>query len=358
MHLPLRFPTHFLRERHRSMRLQLPRTALRMLMLGMLCACPLGAGAQSTADAGPGPASLQRRATLGNITSHLVDTATDFSCQKQNKVLVSRERIEEKHPLQTVYKCATVFLDGKEVQVTGERVGGEYDEQFGEFQSGLNRVMTFARRIGDVFNPHKMRSGESRLVTDQGAVLNVRPDPQWREVSTAWLPMDCPANMAMTARRALRFYRCAEIWSGNPPSPSPSGTITLRATTQVPCSLTAPNGPVGEVWQYNFLSDESPCPNDTAQSVELQVMPSATRILLDESPTCAKDEDLWIELRTTAKSVTSEEALNLDEFFTYSPGAIVQPGLQLVNFYRDGTEPAVNRISCVRITTSSAPPSS
>lgn len=363
MHLPLFKSSLSLRERCGALELPARRSAVAILALSMFLACSVGAHGQSTAAPSVAPTELPRRATLGNVTTHSnVGPMTDFSCQTQGQVLISRERTHDSLPVRTTYKCATVYLDGKAVSVGNPAKGERHSEEYGEFTAALNRVITHVRQDGTQTSNATTILGDSRLFTDQGATLNIRPDPDCCTVSTPNAAMECPAGMAMTGRRQLLEFRCAEIWSGNRPPTGARGTLIARGAGRqgeepYSCTMQAPEGPTGEVWTYNFTGRDSPCLNYKIASIEMERMDSATRILLTDNERCLKIDDFWIELRTTSKSVTAS-LMNLDELLTYPINTVVKPGVMLTGKHIKSGSAAVERLSCVRITTSSAPPSS
>ena len=252
-------------------------------------------------------------------------------------------------------KCGYVVLDGKRLSVRATKILDQPAIDFMPFFPPLNNVVDFVyeRAWGDIIP--LMQIGFSEVLAD-GRPLNVRGDTRYYPAPGSGQWFQCPENMVI-----LGFYNsrilCATLWSSNTTGAG-AGTVNLRHyETNKPCTLLRPNGTSGEPWTFHLAAPDSPCPNSTADSFELQNMPSATRILFTEDPGCTKSGDFWAELRTTSKSVTFD-FMPLDDIFAYGDGSIIRPGLQLVASKAPTDNPATQQLQCVRITTSSAPPSS
>lgn len=285
----------------------------------------------------------------------IVPDGSAASCAEGGFVMIGRYRVSS-HQVFTTYECGQVLQNGVPVNVSKPVTSPQYDEETKWFFPRPDGILSYAKHVND-FPDILTTHGESTLTGASGERLNVRVESTKIESPTGtWFR--CPANMAMFARQGRDSYWCASIWPGNVPSSTPSGMLSFRhGESEIPCSIPTPNGPVGEVWTYAFMAQKSPCKNDDAESIELESLPSAARILLTDSRMCdtSSDNDFWIELRTTTKSTTAS-ALRLDDIMTFPKGAIIAPGLKLVDYYREGSETAINKLSCVRITTSSAPP--
>lgn len=206
------------------------------------------------------------------------------------------------------------------------------------------------------------RSAFAYLKVD-GRRLIVRPDAEWTQDTTG-----CPRRLMVSSRNG--WVLCADGFETDQPRPE-TAKITIRHWhTKLPCSFSIPTGPVGErryfplEWRAGEDSENepwSPCHGNTAESIELEKLPSAAQILLTDDVGCSRRNDgdrirnkFWIELRTTSKSVTIS-ALKLDEILTYSKGDIVSPGLRLIDYHKEDVQ-ATRKLSCIMVATSSAPP--
>jgi hypothetical protein len=285
-----------------------------------------------------------------------VDRHEWYTCAAHNKVMISRQFVSNPNGAYYRVWCGTVMYKGSVANVRNEVRSYWFDAERGEHPARINTVIT--GMIADLTGSDwQLQHGQAELITGAGEKLNVRVVPKWHHNPDKSHEARCPANSALVLLSWQRSYVCATIWSGNPVGTQPTGMVSFRPPeTNVPCSLPVPAGATGEEWTYVLTAQDSPCHDNTAESIELEKLTSATRILLTDSEVCEKTDDFWIELRTTTKSVTFSH-LNLDEFFTYSPG-IVGEGLMLVGTHRKSGAHAVKNLSCVRITTSSAPPSS
>ncbi|CAI8967949.1 hypothetical protein [Pseudomonas sp. IT-P176] len=141
-----------------------------------------------------------------------------------------------------------------------------------------------------------------------------------------------------------------------PPPSDRRGTIVIMDKDKFQCALPVPEA--GNTIAYNFMDSKSPCKNDTARDIEFNEIPSATVITLTDSPTCVNNGESFIfQFKTTKKSTTTDY-IELEYFKSYVRGAIVRPGLQLILRFVNSEGIIRDRLSCVRITTSAAPPSS
>jgi hypothetical protein len=339
------------------------RTAFcRLLYLLLVCAgnAPT-AGIAATAPSPRGAATLNsQQATISNgMYDEFAFDGDHFSCTDWGQVLTGRQRVAGVSSDYTSYQCGIVTYNGVKVEPSDEDEPPYIDARNGEYYPLANRIITRIQ-ISDN-NTHRAVHGSSVVVDASGNQLNIRPGDTWYVISNLFDKFQCPANTALVAIRKQKEFLCASIWGGNPPPSGPTGMIGFRVAEQeLPCALPVPKGPTGESVTYFLNALDSPCSPNVHESIELEGVPSATRILLTDDDACLKTgndghDDFWVELRTTAKSVTMSK-IPIDEFFTYSPGAIVRPGLQLVDYYRKGSSEATKKLSCVRVTTSSSPP--
>jgi len=138
-----------------------------------------------------------------------------------------------------------------------------------------------------------------------------------------------------------------------------AGSIIFRNKNNSMCTIDAPK--VGaEPIQVN-LTNSSNCKEPAIRSMEIVDLPSATQILLTDSPTCSKtltdtgSNWYWFELKTTRKK-TSLGITEIEYLGTFSPPSMVGPGVQMTG--KESIRPSYDMrdtLSCVRITTSKEP---
>lgn len=198
-------------------------------------------------------------------------------------------------------------------------------------------------------------------LTLNGKRLIIQPDENWSEKGK------CEASLRLLVGERNNASLCADAIFTEEPQPATGSVILSHWKSNLTCTLAVPTGRMARR-HYHFLDWESgdenhdkpwgPCTANTTHSIQLESVPSAARILLTDDPGCDKDaegNEFWIELRTTAKSVTLN-AIPLDEILTYQPEAIVRPGLQLVGSYLMHGKSAQRNLGCAKVTTSAAPP--
>lgn len=338
-----------------------PPRLLRALLIATVAAAPLGLSAQTTAigDRQGTVASFDgEQATIDDFVElGLIDGAIMACPRLGSRVLVKIVR-ERRNTFDgtTHYTCGRVKLDGHTLEVADERpfAGNFY------YNAHLNHVATSAKYDTNVLG----EVADSKVVDpDSDARFVVRSEQLRRHASLSrrTATMECPKNMAIIALHSDMEFVCGSIWKSNPPSTTPGGRITFRDKDKIPCSLPVPNGPLREVATYMLNAALTPCYSDKQTSIELQNVPSATRILLTDSYACDKvanvNDIFWIELVTIEKSVTMSQ-INIDELLGFSPGEIVAKGLKLVGYDHYGAKPIGETLSCVAITNSPAPPAS
>ena len=137
------------------------------------------------------------------------------------------------------------------------------------------------------------------------------------------------------------------------------GTIGIMDKDKYQCFIPIPEA--GQTVLYDFTASNSPCKTDTARDVEFNEIPSATTILLTDNKLCNTSdllESFWFRFKTIKKSTTTDY-IELEYFKSYVPGAVVRPGLLLTDLWlKPGNAIVRDKLSCVQITTSAAPPSS
>lgn len=101
--------------------------------------------------------------------------------------------------------------------------------------------------------------------------------------------------------------------------------------------------------------------DNTARTVQFAEFPSATTIIFYAGyygDTDNLDQNFWFEVKTTRKR-TSTIILHLENFDSYQPGDIIEPGLRLIRkFRKDNNAEIRDTLSFVRIYAANAPPTS
>jgi hypothetical protein len=108
--------------------------------------------------------------------------------------------------------------------------------------------------------------------------------------------------------------------------------------------------------KYDFEGN-SYCNNDEAVGVELEHVPSASNILLFDDYTCDRSDDgnyFWIYLRTVKEDVTVPP-IDLDQIMTMPKGAVIVPGVRVMDYYQKPGETPKERTSCVHIEVDAPP---
>lgn len=142
---------------------------------------------------------------------------------------------------------------------------------------------------------------------------------------------------------------------------SATGMVILRDKDKALCNLPVPEP--GDSKDYSFPNETTPCNNkdwnDRARTIQLAEVPSATTILVANNRNCwdssGSTDAPWFRLKTTRKQ-TSTTIIHIDYLAAFREGQIIEPGLQMLELKTAADN--LDKISCVRITTSAAPPSS
>ena len=208
--------------------------------------------------------------------------------------------------------------------------------------------------------PPRLTPGASYLLLN-GVKLIIHPDDRWSQKG------NCEASRRVLVGQRGNADLCADVIATETPQPATGSFILSHWKSNTTCTFAVPTGTMARR-HYHFLDWESgdenhdhpwgPCTANTTHSIQLENVPSAVRILLTDDAGCdiaVTGNEFWIELRTTAKSVTLN-AIPLDEIMTYQPGSIVRPGLQLVGSYLMHGKSAQRNLGCIKVTTSAAPP--
>ncbi|QPC85592.1 hypothetical protein GA830_01685 [Mesorhizobium sp. NBSH29] len=294
-----------------------------------------------------------------------------------SKVMVGRRHDGDEHDGKTIITCGDVMVNGEKAGLVdlgwSPLWNSEEDTDGCEYPSAREcnhsyicpdrSVMTGTKRGGDE-NSHMQYRCAQVVGAASVDVIN-----GW---SSGLIEIDhrisCSYNAVMIGRKhkgdenGITNYACGYLFVGGSES---SSSISFRQhDTGQPCALNVPDDQTGGIWTY-FLSevkmrqDEiAPCSGNTADSMEMLGVPSATKILLTDDDLCQKKNgDFWIELQTTRKATTFDVVKLLDVIAT-PKGQIVSgaKGLKLVDyFHRVGSE-MTRALSCVKISNSSTTP--
>ncbi len=291
-----------------------------------------------------------------------------FSCTGPGEVLVGRNYTDENRGW-TSYMCATVLDNGKPITI-GERTW--YEDASELTDSAVfagDRVLVGRALHVESQASEKVRYEWAQATTDDGSPVYVQLGRKWDEVNRNSHKFTCPENLLLAGRYTVfkdygdndEAYACGIPWATSKRLSGPAGTITLRqAESNIPCALNIPNHAAGVTeFPFSLQSKDGPCWDNETEALELNSVPSQTRILLTEDGTCTKEGKWWIEVKTIQKSTTIpyDRRVQLPEFFSHPPGTVVRPGLMLVASHRESGNPDVSKaLSCVAVSTSAAPP--
>lgn len=140
----------------------------------------------------------------------------------------------------------------------------------------------------------------------------------------------------------------------------PTGHIRIEDVNSKACTLPAPPAGSGKTWQYELNTVGSACFGTSVRKLEMVNLPSAAKILITDAYWCNEktepsyDPDTknhWIKLKTT-RHPTSVPLYSIQDLYAFQPGAIISPGLQVVDKYVRPGGKLHDTASCVRITAS------
>lgn len=141
-------------------------------------------------------------------------------------------------------------------------------------------------------------------------------------------------------------------------SPASFSNVVLRDKDNRICTLAVP-APGKEIKYVLDQHGQGKCAPDTARSIELVNVPSATRIYIYDYLDCVLDrnrDDFFIHLITTKKR-TQSSIIELEYITSFSNNMFVDPGVLLGESFAKHSESASDNASCVKIVTSAQPPS-
>lgn len=150
---------------------------------------------------------------------------------------------------------------------------------------------------------------------------------------------------------------CTTVSTSETAPSTSTGTVAFLDKDKHTCHVDVQPPGITFIWRFTWHT--SPCKNDTARHIEFNGLPSATTILITDRDDCKKesanDSWFWFEFKTT-RNPTSTDFIELEYLRTYRPGAIIAPGLQLKDSYVQPGKEIRDRVSCISIKASAAPP--
>ncbi|MBK5008027.1 hypothetical protein [Pseudomonas sp. S32] len=169
----------------------------------------------------------------------------------------------------------------------------------------------------------------------------------------------------MHSRHLLIGVLCSTFYvSAVPPAMAAAedtGTIVFLDPDSAKCALSFPGPGAGTTVQYNLTTAGAAgpgnCKDFKVRSMQLVNFASAATILMTESPWCntsAGNSDHWMRLKTI-RNPTNIQAYEVEDLYTYQKGAIITPGLEMVDNYLKSGESGRDTVKCVQVAISSAP---
>lgn len=288
-----------------------------------------------------------------------------FQCGTSS-VLVGREH-EGEAGGDTRFQCAKLSLDGQ--PITG--VEWRWSDWFTEGVEGGDGGHDFAAAPSHLMGGMEKKGDENGYTrywmvraTVGGKPVYARVERQY-DVDEHDHHFTCPQNQVIVGRdhysdeEGPTGYLCATVWTMDEPVKL-VGKFTIRHyDANTPCVVDVFQSP-GGIRNYRYtLDNDAGCNDNEAGSFDMIDVPSATRILVSDDITCDKSKGIfWIELRTTRQptSIDQSRPLRFAEIVTRAKGALVVPGVQLIDYrYTPGGDLS-RSLSCMDFTTSALPP--
>ncbi|WP_211230853.1 hypothetical protein [Pseudomonas parafulva] len=174
-----------------------------------------------------------------------------------------------------------------------------------------------------------------------------------------------PEDIFMHSRHLLIGVLCSTFYVSAVPAAmaaeEDNGTIVFLDPESAKCSLSFPGPGAGKTVQYNLTTAGAAgpgnCKDFKVRSVELEKLASAATILMTESPWCdtsAGNSDHWMRLKTI-RNPTKTKAYEVEDLYAYTKGAIITPGLEMVDNYLKSGESGRDTVKCIQVAISSAP---
>lgn len=135
------------------------------------------------------------------------------------------------------------------------------------------------------------------------------------------------------------------------------GSISFSKENNVSCTFQAPPNGSGATWQYELAGNKERCEDNYQDFIVFTGLPSATRILLTDSPTCStepgEDNGFVFIIKTTKKMSTTPERIQMHHLGDYAEDKIFHPGFMMVTRKLYKQAQIHSRLSCLQITVSS-----
>lgn len=135
------------------------------------------------------------------------------------------------------------------------------------------------------------------------------------------------------------------------------GSISFAKINEETCTLPIPPTGSGATWQYELEGNKEQCQDNQQEFVVFDQFPSASKILLTDSPTCSteldKDHGFYFLIKTTKKQSTTLQRIQLRHLADFGENKFIYPGFLLEKFGLYDQNQIYQRLSCIRITVSS-----
>lgn len=135
------------------------------------------------------------------------------------------------------------------------------------------------------------------------------------------------------------------------------GSISFAKINNDTCTLPIPPTGSGATWQYELEGNKEQCQDNQQEFVVFDQFPSASKILLTDSPTCSteldKEHGFYFLIKTTKKLSTTLERIQLRHLADFGENKFIYPGFLLEKFGLYDQNQIYQRLSCIRITVSS-----
>ena len=153
---------------------------------------------------------------------------------------------------------------------------------------------------------------------------------------------------------------CSQPVSADAKSEMPSGTIKLSSQSDgggYVCGIptTSPPAEPGTRYKVSFDSDNHQCDNDKYNYIQLDNVPSATRLGFD-SDYCEQDNrEEWVFSLHTTKHPTTTILMYIPTILASTVGTIIAPGVVLDRKVVGERGDGIGELSCVEVLRSALP---
>ncbi|MNI06402.1 hypothetical protein D3C73_593810 [compost metagenome] len=138
---------------------------------------------------------------------------------------------------------------------------------------------------------------------------------------------------------------------------SADGTISFSKENNVSCTFRVPPTGSGATWQYELAGNKERCEDNNQDFIVFTGLPSATRIVLTDSPTCdtepGEENGFVFIIKTTKKMSTTPQRIQMHHLGDYAEDKIFHPGFLMVTKKLYKQAQIHSRLSCLQITVSS-----